>query len=429
MRSWVLAARGSFWFLPAVFGLVAAAVAEGLVATDHVFAGPISDIAFFSEMSADAGRSILTTIGTSMLTVAGTSFSITISVLATTSSTYGPRLVRNFMADRANQFVLAMFTSTFVYCLLVLPSVRTELAGRAAFVPTLGVHLAVLIAVVDAGVLVYFIHHIAASVQITTLQRRVQRDLIRAVDRTHPAALEPGWTRTPADAPPVTGGIAGTRTGYVQQVDLDGLLVAAVRHDLLLETAVMPGDHVLEHDRLVAVLGGSEPTDAAARAVRSAFVIGVERTPEQDVRFALQQLIEVAVRGLASGSNDPYTTASALDLARAALVPLVAREAGPRGRIDDQGVLRLRFRWPSAESLVATMLDSLRQYGLGHPSVVGGTLDLVARLGAAARSAPLRAMLRRKTSELMSAYERSAPDTADLAGMRERAGAVLDGLG
>ena len=139
---------------------------------DRVSRAAVRELPFFSELSADGGRSILTTIGTSMLTVAGTSFSITISVLATTSSTYGPRLVRNFMADRSNQFVLAMFTSTFLYCLIVLRSVRTASMTGSAFVPTLGVHLAVLLAVVDVAVLVYFIHHIATSVQITTLQKR-----------------------------------------------------------------------------------------------------------------------------------------------------------------------------------------------------------------------------------------------------------------
>ena len=88
-----------------------------------------------------------------MLGVAATSFSITISVLATTSSTYGPRLVRNFMADRGNQLVLAVLTSSFVYCLVVLRAVRSEADGVVDFVPTVAVHVAVLIALLDVAVL------------------------------------------------------------------------------------------------------------------------------------------------------------------------------------------------------------------------------------------------------------------------------------
>lgn len=428
MRSWILSAKESFWFLPAVFGVVAVVLGQGLVTIDRVLAGPISDLAFFSELSADGGRSILTTIGTSMLTVAGTSFSITISVLATTSSTYGPRLVRNFMADRSNQFVLAMFTSTFLYCLIVLRSVRTAIDGRAAFVPTLSVHLAVVIAVVDAAVLVYFIHHIATSVQITTLQKRVQVDLVRAVDRTHPAELGDGWSRERVVPDPRSVPVDSTKDGYVQQADLDGLLKVAVDDDLAFEIVAMPGNHLIEGDPLVLVRGGAEVSDEVSRKVRATFAIGVERTPEQDVRFALQQLIEVAVRGLASGTNDPYTTVSALDLSRVALVPLVAREEGPRSRSDANGALRLSFEWPTAESLVGDVLDSLRQYGLEHPSVVRAGLDLAQRLGEAARTELLRAALAEKVDDLMSAYEASSPDTPDLVALRRRATQVIGRL-
>lgn len=428
MRTWILSARESFWFLPAVFGVVAILLAQGLVTIDRVSAQQISDLAFFSELSADGGRSILTTIGTSMLTVAGTSFSITISVLATTSSTYGPRLVRNFMADRSNQFVLAMFTSTFLYCLIVLRSVRTSLDDRSAFVPTLGVHLAVVIAVVDAAVLVYFIHHIATSVQITTLQKRVQVDLVRAVDRTHPAELDPGWTRDGVVSASDPTPIGSVKDGYIQQADLDELLATAVKHDLVLEIVAMPGVHVIEGDPLVVVQNQEQPDPAAIRGIRSAFAIGVERTPEQDVRFALQQLIEVAVRGLASGTNDPYTTVSALDLSRVALVPLVAREEGPRGRLDDEGRRRLSFEWPTAEFLVGDVLDSVRQYGTEHPAVVRAGLDLAERLGAAARSEELRNVIAAEVEDLMEAYADTGPDAPDVAALRRRFEQVIRGL-
>ena len=425
MRSWTLAARESFWFLPAVFGLAAILIAQGLVTIDRlVLDGQVASIPFFSELSASGGRSILSTIGTSMLTVAGTSFSITISVLATTSSTYGPRLVRNFMADRSNQFVLAMFTSTFLYTLIVLRSIRTEIDDRVSFVPTLGIHFGVLISVVDVGVLVYFIHHIASSVQITTLQKQVQVDLVRAVDHTHPAELDPGWTRESIPTPAVSIAVRAAKDGYVQRVDLDDLYASARDRDLLLEVAALPGDYVIAGDPLVcasgqAILPDSEAPSDLESKVRSAYVIGVGRTPEQDVRFALQQLIEVAVRGLASGTNDPYTTVSALDVSRTALVPLVQREEAPRGRRDDAGRARLSFSWPSTASLVANVLDSLRRYGLDHPTVVRAGLDLADRLGAAARTDELARRLRHEgVRELLAAYEATEPDSPDLIELR-----------
>ena len=162
--------------------------------------------------------------------------------------------------------------------------------------------------------------------------------------------------------------------------------------------------------------------------MRSAFAIGVDRTPEQDVRFALQQLIEVAVRGLASGTNDPYTTVSALDLSRVALVPLVAREEAPRGRLDDGGHRRPSFEWPSAATLVSDVLDSVRQYGTDHPAVVRAGLDLAERLGTAARSEELRIAITVKVKDLMTAYADTGPDAPDIAALRARSEQVVHSL-
>ncbi|PPF33430.1 hypothetical protein C5C10_10685 [Rathayibacter sp. AY1A3] len=165
MRSRLLHLRESFWFLPALFGVLAVGLALGLVEVDHLLVrAGVSDIPLIEDLSPTGGRAILSAIGGTMLGVAATSFSITISVLATTSSAYGPRLVRNFMADRGNQVVLAVLTSTFLYSLIVLRAVHTEEDASLTFVPVVAVSFSVLLAVGDVAVLVYFIHHIALSV-------------------------------------------------------------------------------------------------------------------------------------------------------------------------------------------------------------------------------------------------------------------------
>ncbi|WP_317229308.1 DUF2254 family protein, partial [Clavibacter sp. MX14-G9D] len=227
MRSRLLHARESFWLLPALLGVAAVVLALGLVEVDRLLvAAGIDDIPLVEDLSATGGRAILSAIGGTMLGVAATSFSITISVLATTSSAYGPRLVRNFMADRGNQVVLAVLTSTFLYALIVLRSIHTEDDGVVGFVPVLAVSAAVLLAVADVAVLVYFIHHIAVSVQVTTLQTRVLQDLERVIDVTRPEREEAA-VRAATDAVPTGAGPTGavrvvraTGTGYVAGVDL-----------------------------------------------------------------------------------------------------------------------------------------------------------------------------------------------------------------
>lgn len=137
---------------------------------------------------------------------------------------------------------------------------------------------------------------------------------------------------------------------------------------------------------------------------------------------------QIAVRGLASGSNDPYTTFSALDLSRVALVPLVQRDEAPGGRVDDDGAVRLLFAWPSAESLIGDAFDRLRQYGLEHPGVVRAALDLAARLGAEARTDAMRALIAGRVEDLLRAYADPGADAPDLATIRGRGRTVLDGL-
>lgn len=188
MRQRWLRLRETFWFVPAVLGVVALLVAQALVRLDRALLdrGVVIGDSLLYHVGASGSRDILGAIGGSMLGVAATSFSITISVLATTSSTYGPRLVRNFMADRGNQVVLGIFGATFLYSLMVLRSIRSLDADGDTFVPDIAVNVAVLLAVVDVGVLVYFIHHIAQSVQVGTLSARVRQELRDAVDLLHP---------------------------------------------------------------------------------------------------------------------------------------------------------------------------------------------------------------------------------------------------
>jgi uncharacterized membrane protein len=392
VRKIALRLRESFWFLSAVLGLLALFLSQGLVSLDRFLLDQGAFVLW--PLSAADSRAILSIIGTSTLTVAGTSFSITISVLATTSSTYGPRLVRNFIADRANQLVLAVFTSTFLYSLLVLRSVRSETDDGAAFTPSTAVHFAVLLAVVDVAFLVFFIHHIAKSVQITTLQKQVQDDLTAVVETIYGDAAEKARTtirpKTPMFSPPSDARTAVTAkfSGYIQDVNLSSLVAFAKRHDCVIEVCAMPGTHLIADETLVSVIGPTELGDQMVRTLRGAFTLGNSRTPNQDVRFALQQLVEIAVRGLASGSNDPYTAVSALDLSAKALVPLWKGQPAPVHYPDSDGVPRLVAQWPEPDELIALVFVGVTTYGGEHPIVVAAALGLADRL---VRARPERA--------------------------------------
>ncbi len=420
--------RDSFWLIPialVVGGAVLAELAVGIdraVDTQRWASTPGS--AFLLGVS--GSRGILTAIGGSMLAVASTSFSITISVIATASSTYGPRLVRNFMSDRRNQLVLGTFVATFVYSLLVLRSVNAadESTGRASFVPYLAVYLAILIAVANVFALVYFIHHIADSIQVSTLIERVSRELHRVVAGQYPDTV-------PANAVPAgrLGGACEVVTagapGYVVSVDEAALLRAARTHDGVVEVLAPVGTHVLAEEPIVRTTCTAADVTAA---VRSAVSVDDARTPYQDVAFAVQQLVEVAVRALSPGTNDPYTARNAISELGSGLTLLARNGLAPAGRSDDDGALRVVTARVTPIDVVDVVFDDLRTHGAEEPYVVRSAVKLAGRI-AAAGDADLAERCRLHVTLMLDAFE--AGDTAEFDVERLRAYAaehVDDGL-
>lgn len=419
-------ATESFWVLPTLLGLGAVVLAEVVLTLDRHVVGE-TQVWLLSDLSATGSRSLLTTVGGSMLGVAATSFSITISVLATTSSTYGPRLVRNFMADRGNQLVLAVLTSSFVYCLVVLRAVRSEADGVVDFVPTVAVHVAVLIALLDVAVLVYFIHHIATSVQVTSLQQRIGRELDAVVDLLYPAPTPDDLTRDLAlpalPARRETWSVVRADTaGYVQHVGVAALVKRAARAGTVVEVLALPGTHVVAGEPLARFDPDAADGTSEDRGFASAFVTGAARTPHQDIEYAVQQLTEMAVRALSPGTNDPYTAIGALDALTPGLTAVCSRPSPAAGHLDDDGRLRVVLRPRPAHELVRPVFAAVRAWGHAYPTVVVAALHLADRLLGAdvdrdrpAGGSPLAAAVVEEVDALVDRYRAGDPHPVDAA--------------
>lgn len=177
MRTLIARSREAFWSLPALVVVLSVVVAQSALALDQVFSSQPQELPDSLLLGVDGSRAMLAAVGGAVLAVAGTTFSITISVIATASSTYGPRLVRNFMTDRRNQMVLGLFVGTFVYCMIVLRAItgEDENLGVEAFVPFLSVYGSLVLALANVAALVDFLHHISESIQIGYLIGRVRK--------------------------------------------------------------------------------------------------------------------------------------------------------------------------------------------------------------------------------------------------------------
>src|SRR5580693_95323 len=174
------ALRTNLWIVPALETLAVLLLFATTYAVDRAaYEGAVQLPSWVLSGTADAARNILATVAASTITVVGIVFSITIVALTLASTQFGPRMLRNFVRDRGTQFTLGTFVATFVYSVLVLGSVSN---GNNGFVPHLSITVALGLLLVDLGVLIYFIHHVATSIQLPQVIASIAKDLSIAIE-------------------------------------------------------------------------------------------------------------------------------------------------------------------------------------------------------------------------------------------------------
>ncbi len=372
----------SFWFTPLVMAVGGIVLGFSLVALDQYLQRQGIRISL-SEMGAEGGRGILTAIAGSMLGVAATSFSITTAVLATASTTYGPRLVRNFMADNRNQFVLGSFAATFLYALTVLRSVRDLTDTGSAFVPSISINAAILFSIINVILLIYFIHHIAESIQISTLVSRVRDDLIKSIESLYPinrdeSEQEPARTEFSEALPdeqPLK--VLARSDGYVTWIDYEAMTGRAEDHDALVKLLVQPGDYVFLGKAVAEVWQQGDgkrfsDTDWPLISINTE----ESRTPYQDIRYAVQQPIDITIRALSPGINDPYTAVNAIGGLSSGLTRLCQRENDDTILYDDAGKPRIHKRTIAIEHMLDSTFRTLRSNVIRSVDATMAVLDM-----------------------------------------------------
>jgi len=402
----------SLWFVPALF--VVGAVVLGIVMVEISSIVPREALVSLPRLfgaDASGSRGMLSTIAGAMVTVAGVTFSITVVAVAQASSMYTPRILRNFMRDRPSQLVLGMLVGTFVYCLVVIRTIRGQEDAR--FIPAIAVLTAFVLAIVAIGVLVYFIHHVAGSLQASGILARVTADTTAAVKRLFPDDV--GEEATPDERDESTFGpwfaVPAYHTGYIRGVDAEGMLAFAAERDLVVRMARGIGEHVIATST-IAEVGPCRLSETDARALSDLYDVGVFRTVGQDAEFGMRQIVDMAVKALSPGVNDTTTATTCIDSIGTALVALANRRIEDRYRERD-GRVRVIARGPSFESLTHTAFDEIRQNAAGNVSVLSrllATLDVVAeRTSHPAR----RAVLLAHAERILAVSERTVPDAYD----------------
>tara|TARA_R110000868_G_scaffold35549_4_gene127447 strand:- start:59653 stop:60729 length:1077 start_codon:yes stop_codon:yes gene_type:complete len=322
-----------------------------------------------------------------MITVASLIFSITMLSLQLASSQFGPRVLGNFMRDRSNQVVLGTFISTFLYCLFVLRAVR-GMEGDS-FVPHLAVGFAVVLAAASVAVLIYFIHHIATAIRVETLLERLTGEANAAVDRLFPEPLghgprqdadETGEPGLPEDFDEGGRRIGADSSGYVQNVGIEVMMRIAAEQDLVLRIDAPPGRFITDGACGITAYPRDHVSDEVVEELRGTVVIGRDRTPHQDLDFAIRRLVELAQRSLSPGINDPTTALYCIDRLGEVLGRLAGRDIPSPFRLDKDGRLRVITEVLVPEDEACRAFAAIARYGISDADVVTRIVDTLSAL-------------------------------------------------
>ena len=424
--------RSSFWFLPTVMAVGAVVLSFFNVAVDEQVTRWLLDRGWTFTGGGDGASALLGVVAGSMITLAGVVFSMTLVALSLTSSQLGPRLLRTFMRDTVTQVVLGTFVATFLYCLLVLRSIR--LAHDVAFVPHLSVTLGVLFAVASVGVLIYFIHHVSVSIQANEVVTHVGRELIEVLDRLFPKHLEQGKPQIPLAQPDASfldafdqeaGLVVSSADGYLQYIDAEALMALAVTEDIVIRLERRPGHYVVAGTPLVRVWPGNRITDSFTAQINSAVVLGRQRTANQDLEFAVDQLVEIAVRALSPGLNDPFTAITCVDRLGSALSRLAARDWPSVYHHDTNTQLRLIAPIATFPAITDAAFNQIRQYGRSSAAVSIRLLESIAVIAGFTSRPEDRAALTRHAEMITRGAREALPEIEDRQTVEQRYQAVL----
>jgi len=381
--------RGSYWFLPTLLAFAGFAFGLALVLVDARLGDAwLGQYEWFYGSRPEGARSMLSTIAGSTITVAGVVFSITLAAVTYASGQFGPRLLGNFMRDRGNQASLGVFIGTYLYCLVVLRTIRSaeETSGdtggvvRDAFVPHLAMFGGLALAITSTAVLIYFVHHVTSGIHINNVIARVGRDLIAQIRQRSDEHDSGRPTRTPSLVG-IPKPIIATKNGYIEAIDFDALLKIASRHDIVLRPVRRAGDFVSEGWTMLEAHSAASISDRVRDECTGVVKVGRQRTAQQDLRFGIDELVEIAARALSPGVNDPFTAIACIDWLGAALGELDRRRPPPTQLADEEGTVRIILRPLDFEDYLGAAFGQLRSYVAADPNARAHALKTLNNLG------------------------------------------------
>ena len=303
------------------------------------------------------------------------------------------------------------------YCLIVLRTIRGGEDG--IFVPGLAVSFSVVLAMGGIGVLIFFIHHISASIQAANIIASVADETMLVVDRLFPEKLGDGWVADDEAYPTLPSlpehvwkTVPAKGNGYIQIVDNAALLRLACENKTVVRMEHAIGEFVVRGAALASLALEKPPQKEIINALQAAYGIDRHRTVSQDVAFGILQIVDMALKALSPGINDTTTAVMCVDYLSAILARLASRPIPPSHRYEE-GELRVVTKGPSFESLLSDALDQIRRNATGNVTILSRILEALQLLAGLTASPRRRQALRGQMQQIAELVARTVDSTHD----------------
>jgi uncharacterized membrane protein len=303
----------TLWVRATLFALLAVATALIAIPVERFITDP-----FPYSIGAESVGQILNILASSMLAVTTFSLSVMVSAYTAASSSATPRATQLVRQDSTTQNVLATFIGSFLFSLVGIIALSTGVYGDNGrlilFLVTIGIIVLIIVTILR------WIEHLSLLGRLSETTDRVEKAASAAIQQRidYPCL---GAKRLDPSTPPayLTNAIYPEKTGYVQHIDVGSLNRCAEQYEAEITVLAEPGQFV--HPGEAAVCFSGELSDEVEAMIRAAFTVGNERSFDQDPRFGLSVLAEIASRALSPAVNDPGTAIDIISRAVRILSP------------------------------------------------------------------------------------------------------------
>ena len=331
------------------------------------------------------------------------------------------------MYDRINQTVLGTYVSLYIYCLIVLNTVKDT--DQLEFTPIISVFFALLMTIGNIVLLIIFIHHVANSIQADNIIDKISKNLSQNLKTLFPEQIGDAATSS-FDLEKIKAGftyskpLKSNKEGYLQYVDPEKLMEFISSEDLFLELYFRPGDYLFIDREIGKVYSHKDLSEEALEPLKDNFLTGRTRTSQQDAEHAIHQMVEIAARALSPGINDPYTAIACIDNLSNTMAYLTTVKFPSPYRVGEQNRLRIYANALTFEGMMGAAFNAIRQYSKANPPVIIHLMEAMSTLHDFAVEQQHKQVIKKHAEMILSLAERSIDEKNDLEDLQKRFDAI-----